>query len=152
MIDLKLFRKDNGIRQKEICAILGVKQAYISLIEGGERPLSREKFEVLRNHYGAIIDPYHESYKQKNRASAKDSDPGQQASFHQADERSILLQLLAEKDRVIELLTDKCRSLSDKYEAELERRSQLEEKLKALMAEKVTVKKLESRDGAATSN
>ncbi|HET6559471.1 MAG TPA: helix-turn-helix transcriptional regulator [Prolixibacteraceae bacterium] len=152
MIDLKLFRKDNGIKQKEICALLGVKQAYISLIECGDRPLSRGKFEILRNHYGTIIDPYHERYKQKNRAAAVDRDPNQQANHYPSDERGILLQLVAEKDRVIELLTDKCNTLSDKYEAELEKRIQLEEKLKVLMADKVTVKKLESRDGATTSN
>lgn len=152
MIDLKLFRKDNGIKQKEICGLLGVKQAYISLIECGERPLSREKFEILRNHYGDILDPYHERYKQKNRADAKDDTAKQHTNHQQADERGILLQLLAEKDRVIELLTDKCNTLGDKYEAELEKRIQLEEKLKVLMAEKVTVKKLESRDGAAASN
>lgn len=152
MIDLKLFRKDNGIRQKEICALLGVKQAYISLIECGERPLSREKFEILKNHYGTIIDPYHERYKQKNREVGAQGDPEMQAKHPMNDERSILLQLVSEKDRVIELLTDKCHTLSDKYEAEQEKRIQLEEKLKVLMAEKVTVKKLESRDGAATSN
>lgn len=152
MIDLKLFRKDNGIRQKEICALLGVKQAYISLIECGERPLSREKFEILRNHYGAILDPYHERYKQKNREAVSEAAPQQHTNYHPADERGILLQLVTEKDRVIELLTDKCKTLSDKYEAELEKRIQLEEKLKVLMAEKITVKKLESRDGATTSN
>ena len=152
MIDLKLFRKDNGIRQKEICALLVVKQAYISLIECGERPLNKEKFEILRNHYGDIINDYHELYRQKNRSSLEVKELDQQVKTNPTDEKSILMDFLAEKDRVIELLNEKCLALNEKYEAELEKRTQLEEKLKALLSEKMTAKKLESLDGPPTIN
>lgn len=152
MIDLKLFRKDNGIRQKEICAVLGVKQAYISLIECGERPLNKEKFEILKKHYGSLVDPYHEIYKQKNRQTLAEKEPEEQAHNLSSDDRSILLNFLSEKDRVIELLNEKYHTLHEKYEAEVEKRVLMEEKLNALLSEKITVKKLESLDGPATSN
>lgn len=152
MIDLKLFRKDNGIRQKEICAVLGVKQAYISLIECGERPLNREKFEILKKHYGSLVDSYHEIYKQKNRQTLAEKEPEEHSHSIPTDERSILLNFLSEKDRVIELLNEKYNTLHEKYEAEVEKRILLEEKLNALLSEKITVKKLGSLDGPAATN
>lgn len=58
MIDLKRFRTEQNISQAEICAILGVKQPYISSIENGKRPLNDEKFSLLYNHFGDIILKY----------------------------------------------------------------------------------------------
>jgi len=55
MIDIKAFRKKYNITQKEICDILGVKQPYLSAIESGKRPLSKDKFESLYNHYGNML-------------------------------------------------------------------------------------------------
>lgn len=58
MIDIKRFRKENNLSQKEITDLLGVKQPYLSAIESGKRPLSEEKFKILYNHYGDIILKY----------------------------------------------------------------------------------------------
>ncbi|MGE5393776.1 MAG: helix-turn-helix domain-containing protein [Candidatus Saccharibacteria bacterium] len=151
MIDLKLFRKDNGIRQSELCALLGVKQSYISLMESGVRPLNREKFEILRNHYGDIVDAYHEKYKQINKISPEEKRTETPAGNMSVDERSIMLQLLAEKDRVIELLK-KYNDLADKYEAALDKIARLEERLHNSMADKIIIKKVEPRDGSAELN
>lgn len=46
MIDIKRFRNDRNITQREICEVLGVAQPYLSAIERGERPFSKKKFEV----------------------------------------------------------------------------------------------------------
>jgi transcriptional regulator with XRE-family HTH domain len=151
VIDLKLFRKDNGIRQSELCTLLGVKQSYISLMESGVRPVNREKFEILRNHYGDIVDAYHEKFKQVNKISPEEKRTETAGGNLSADERSIMLQLLAEKDRVIELLK-KYNDLADKYEAALEKIARLEEKLHTSMADKIIIKKVEPRDGNAELN
>ncbi len=58
MIDLQRFRKENNIKQSEICEILGVKQPYISAIERGVRPLNEEQFRLLYNQYGDKLLPY----------------------------------------------------------------------------------------------
>jgi transcriptional regulator with XRE-family HTH domain len=151
VIDLKLFRKDNGIRQSELCALLGVKQSYISLMESGVRPVNREKFEILRNHYGDIVDAYHEKYKQVNKISTEENRTETPVSNMSVDERQIMLQLLAEKDRVIELLK-KYNDLADKYEAALDKIARLEEKLQHSIADKIIIKKVEPRDGTAELN
>lgn len=38
MIDIKRFRTDKNITQREICEVLGVAKPYLSAIERGERP------------------------------------------------------------------------------------------------------------------
>lgn len=58
MINVKQFREDNKLSQKEIAELLGIKQPYLSAIEGGKRPLSEDKFKLLHNHYGDIILEY----------------------------------------------------------------------------------------------
>lgn len=58
MIDIKRFRKDNNIPQKEITELLGIQQSYLSSIENGKRPLNEEKFKILYKHYGDIILEY----------------------------------------------------------------------------------------------
>lgn len=58
MIDLKTFRTEQNISQSEICAVLGLKQPYVSSIENGKRPLNDEKFSLLYNHYGDIVLKY----------------------------------------------------------------------------------------------
>lgn len=58
MIDLKRFRKDNGISQAELQRILNCKQPYISALENGDRPINDEVFIKLNSHYGERIQPY----------------------------------------------------------------------------------------------
>lgn len=142
VIDLKLFRKDNGIRQSELCTLLGVKQSYISLMECGIRPVNREKFEILRNHYGPIVDVYHEKFKQINKIPIQEKSA--ETEKVSTDERSIMLQLLAEKDRVIELLKIN-NDLAVKYEEALKKIAQLEEKLHLSIADKIIIKKVDPK-------
>lgn len=61
MIDLKRFREENNIKQKELATILGIPQPYISAIERGERPLNFEKYKKLLAHYGDLINDYKHS-------------------------------------------------------------------------------------------
>lgn len=49
--DLKRFRSDNGLKQSDLADILGVKQAYISEIEKGKKPLSKEAETLLTNKF-----------------------------------------------------------------------------------------------------
>jgi len=58
MIDLKRFRSDKNISQKELCAVLGVAQSYLSAIENGDRPLNAKRFELLYQHYGDVVLDY----------------------------------------------------------------------------------------------
>lgn len=58
MIDIKRFREEKNIKQKEICTILGIAQPYLSAIEKGLRPLNEEKFKLLYKQYGDIILGY----------------------------------------------------------------------------------------------
>lgn len=58
MIDIKRFRSEKNISQKEMCAILGIAQPYLSAIESGKRPLSDAKTKLLYNHFGDIILEY----------------------------------------------------------------------------------------------
>lgn len=120
-------------------------------MESGVRPLNREKFEILRSHYGAIVDAYHEKYKQINKVSSEEKQTETPAGNMSVDERTIMLQLLAEKDRVIELLK-KYNDLADKYEAALDKIARLEERLHNSMADKIIIKKVEPRDGTAELN
>lgn len=45
--NLKRFRTDNNLKQSELADILGVKQAYVSEIEKGRKPLSKDAEEIL---------------------------------------------------------------------------------------------------------
>ena len=58
MIDIKKFREDNNILQKEICEVLDIKQPYLSYIEAGKRPVSEKNFQKLYNHYGDVVLNY----------------------------------------------------------------------------------------------
>jgi transcriptional regulator with XRE-family HTH domain len=58
MIDVKRFRKENNLSQKEISGLLGMKQSYLSAVEAGKRPLSEEKFKILFNRFGDIVLKY----------------------------------------------------------------------------------------------
>lgn len=58
MIDIKKFREENKIKQKDICEILGIAQPYLSAIENGTRPLNDDKFKLLYKHYGDIVMRY----------------------------------------------------------------------------------------------
>lgn len=46
--DLKRFRIDRKLTQKELAELLMCKQNYISNIENGIKPISKEKLDILQ--------------------------------------------------------------------------------------------------------
>lgn len=60
VFDLKGFRKDKKITQKEIAEIFACNQNFISRIESGIRPLPADKMEILQSVYGDISEYYKE--------------------------------------------------------------------------------------------
>ena len=61
--DLKRFRLDRKLTQKELAEILMCKQNYISNIENGIKPISKEKLYCSLNSviFQSIIRIYHQS-------------------------------------------------------------------------------------------
>jgi transcriptional regulator with XRE-family HTH domain len=58
MIDLKKFRKDKNIPQKEIQDLLGFSQPYVSALENGNKPINEEIFNKLLEKYNGDLLPY----------------------------------------------------------------------------------------------
>lgn len=58
MIDIKRFRDEQKITQKELCEILSLTQPFISQVERGNKKLSDDSERLLYNHYGNIVDEY----------------------------------------------------------------------------------------------
>lgn len=56
--DLKRFRLDRKLTQKELAEILMCKQNYISNIENGIKPISKEKLDILQSKFGDISKYY----------------------------------------------------------------------------------------------
>lgn len=50
MIDLKAFRKDNGLSQKEVAEYLGVTRSFIGQVEAGFSKLPTDKVSKLLNN------------------------------------------------------------------------------------------------------
>ena len=56
--DLKSFRIDRKLTQKELAELLMCKQNYISNIENGIKPISKEKLDILQSKFGDISKYY----------------------------------------------------------------------------------------------
>ena len=56
--DLKRFRFEQRIRQREIMDVLGCVQSFVSQIEHGDRPMPNGTIAKLRERYGDVIDRY----------------------------------------------------------------------------------------------
>lgn len=48
--NLKKFRKENGISQKELADYLGIKQPFVSRMENGDKPIPDYIIEKLRSN------------------------------------------------------------------------------------------------------
>ena len=58
-MDLKKFRKDRGLGQKDIAEIFGCKQNHVSAIEGGTRNLTPLQIRLLIEKYGyEVVSKY----------------------------------------------------------------------------------------------
>lgn len=52
--DLRRFRKDNGLSQKDLALILGIGQSFISQIETGKDSMPEEYYDLLTGKYGEL--------------------------------------------------------------------------------------------------
>ena len=67
MVDLKTFRKKNGITQKELAKFLGITHGFISQVELGKSRLPEGKLEkLLNNDRGWAVDDLVETDKSTN--------------------------------------------------------------------------------------
>ena len=54
VFDLKRFRKDNSLTQKQVSELLSCKQSFISRVEKGIRPFPENMMDILQSVYGDI--------------------------------------------------------------------------------------------------
>lgn len=108
MIDLKLFRKDNNLLQKDLADYLGVSRGYIAMAETGKCELSEKQVSKLL----ANTNNWRTAALEGGQAGA----PGAQksvdaaSSFELAVLRArvdLLERLLEEKERTIQILMNK---------------------------------------------
>ena len=64
--DLKRFRIDRELTQKELAELLMCKQNYISNIENGIKPISKEKLDILQSKFGDISKYYSDISPKQN--------------------------------------------------------------------------------------
>lgn len=72
--DLKRFRLDRKLTQKELAKILMCKQNYISNIENGIKPISKEKLDILQSKFGDI-SKYYSGISPKQNTVLKEATP-----------------------------------------------------------------------------
>lgn len=72
--DLKRFRLDRKLTQKELAEILMCKQNYISNIENGIKPISKEKLDILQSKFGDI-SKYYSGISPKQNTVLKEATP-----------------------------------------------------------------------------
>lgn len=71
--DLKRFRLDRKLTQKELAEILMCKN-YISNIENGIKPISKEKLDILQSKFGDI-SKYYSGISPKQNTVLKEATP-----------------------------------------------------------------------------
>ena len=64
--DLKRFRVDRKLTQKELAELLMCQQNYISNIENGIKPISKEKLDILQSKFGDISKYYSDISPKQN--------------------------------------------------------------------------------------
>ena len=65
--DLKSFRIDRKLTHKELAELLMCKQNYISNIENGIKPISKEKLDILQSKFGDISKYYSDISPKQNK-------------------------------------------------------------------------------------
>lgn len=89
MIDLLKFRKENGIKQKEISEVLGCTQQNVYYFEKSKKALSEEQMDKLIKKYGeGIISKYtsHETYNLTNSPYSAVNSPNASISHIEGDQ------------------------------------------------------------------
>ena len=54
MFDIKAFRKDKNLLQKGLAELLNVSQGHLSMMETGERVITKEHLDLLKKKYGNL--------------------------------------------------------------------------------------------------
>ena len=75
-MDLKKFRKQNGISQQELASYLGVGQSFISQVESGRSPLPESVFEKIKSNPDWTI--YVDTVENKGEITIKTDAPEQE--------------------------------------------------------------------------
>lgn len=101
--DLKRFRLDRKLTQKELAEILMCKQNYISNIENGIKPISKEKLDILQSKFGDISKYYSDISPKQNMFAGADAFSRQVVKMMN-DKLIAPYGMLVEKDKEIERL------------------------------------------------
>lgn len=101
--DLKRFRLDRKLTQKELAEILMCKQNYISNIENGIKPISKEKLDILQSKFGDISKYYSDISPKQNTILNADAFSRQVVKMMN-DKLIAPYGMLVEKDKEIERL------------------------------------------------
>lgn len=102
--DLKRFRLDRKLTQKELAEILMCKQNYISNIENGIKPISKEKLDILQSKFGDISKYYSDISPKQNTMFAGADAFSRQVVKMMNDKLIAPYGMLVEKDKEIERL------------------------------------------------
>lgn len=122
--DLKQFRQDKNLTQKDLADLFNCNQVFISRIEKGERQIPKDKLVILQSKYGNITNYYKECTEAISvpEASTQDillsgADAFSRQIVQMMNEKLIApYQLVEEKEKEIERLN----RLIGKLQAELE--------------------------------
>jgi len=66
MLDLKRFRKAKNIQQKDIVKLLEISQAYVSDMERGLKPVSKESYETTMIYLQSLGLLFNETIRTAN--------------------------------------------------------------------------------------
>lgn len=111
--DLKRFRKDHKLTQKQVCEVMNYTQGFVSSMENGHDAIPDAFITRLCKVYD-VKDPNKYMYVEK---VENENDPG---STHDAivlyliKQNELLQSMLIEKDKTIEELRRKCDDLYEK--------------------------------------
>ena len=87
MIDLKEFRKSNGLTQAVVAEYLGVSEPFISRVESGRDPLPEDKLDkLIKNDRGWVVKSFQTpdgKVKVTIRRSGSSNDSKQNKSWEQ---------------------------------------------------------------------
>ena len=107
MIDLKLFRKDNNLLQKDLADFLGVSRGYIAMAETAKCGLSEKQVgKLLTNTNGWDVSAL-EDVPTAGPKPLKGPDPLHSELAVLRARVDLLERLLAEKERTIQILMNK---------------------------------------------
>jgi transcriptional regulator with XRE-family HTH domain len=113
MLDLKRFRKVKNIQQKDIVKLLGVSQAYVSDIERGLKPISKDAYNILYNTYGDEL----KQFETEDMVQESTTQYGLKAKIQELEQQVKHLEIrLKDKDDLLNAKNDLIMELQDRME------------------------------------